>query len=87
MFDPTGTDSWWTNDLGDVGSFTLNGVPQGAVHGKEYGWNVYVFHGPDSYGLSHYAFMVTFSASAGAANQPPLERQPMQERAVGRLLR
>mgnify|MGYP001076776833 CR=1 FL=1 len=87
LFDPTGTDAWWSNDLGDVGSFTVNGVPQGAVHGKEYGWNVYVFHGPDSYGSSYYAFGVTFSASAGAADQPPLERQPMQERAVGRLLR
>jgi len=58
-----------------------------AQYGKEYGWNVYVFHRPDSYGLSHYAFGVTFPASASAADQPPLERQPMQERAVGRLLR
>ena len=87
LFVPFGTDAWWSNDLGDVGSFTLNGLPQGAVYGREYGWHVLVFHGPDSYGSSYYAFGVTFSASAGAAGPPPLERQPRQERAVGRLLR
>ncbi len=87
LFVPCGTDAWWSNDLGDVGSFTLNGLPSGAEYGKEYWWYVFVFHGPDSYGWSHYASGVTFSETAGAAVQPPLERHPMQERAVGRLLR
>lgn len=87
LFVPFGTDAWWSNDLGDVGSFALNGLPQAAVYGSEYGWHVLVFHGPDSYGWSHYAFGVTFSETAGAAVPPPLERHPMQERAVGRLLR
>ena len=73
LFDPTGDDEWWTEDLGDVGSFTMTELPQDAVYGKEYGWIVWVFHGADGRGSSYYYRTVTFSASAGAAVAPPFD--------------
>jgi hypothetical protein len=51
---------WWTDDLGDVGSYTLTGLPWGAVYGKVYGWYVLVYSGADSYGSSCYYRRVTF---------------------------
>ena len=42
LFDPGGYYSWLSNDLGAVGGATLSGLPEGAVYGKLYGWDVYV---------------------------------------------
>lgn len=75
LFDPAGDDWWWTGDLGDVSGFTLTGLPEGATYGKEYGWDVWVFRGPDSYGSSFYYHAVTFSASAAETVMPPLGRE------------
>jgi hypothetical protein len=55
---------WGTDDLGDVGSFTLYGLPQGAVYGQKYGWWVLVFNGPLSFGGSFYARAITFVETA-----------------------
>jgi hypothetical protein len=61
LFDPDDTaTSWTTNDLGDVGSYTLTELPSGAVRGKEYGWYVLVYQGADNYGGSYYYRRVTF---------------------------
>lgn len=79
LFDPGGLDAWWTDDLGDVDSFTLTALPGGAVYGKEYGWEVWVCHGPDSCGSSFYYRPVTFAASAGAAATTPLGEERDKE--------
>jgi hypothetical protein len=60
LFDPTSDDAWWTDDIGAVSSFQLTALPDGAVYGHVYGWHVYVFDGPDSYGSSFYYQTVTF---------------------------
>jgi hypothetical protein len=61
LFEPAGDDSWWTDDIGAVDSFELTALPEGANHGIEYGWRVYVFNGPDSFGPSYYYRPVTFA--------------------------
>ena len=70
LFDPTGDDSWWTDDLGAANSFELTGLPEGASYLHEYGWHVYVFNAPDSYGSSFYYRPVTFT-TGGPSNNPP----------------
>jgi hypothetical protein len=61
LFDPDNTStSWQTNDLGDVGSYTLTELPSGATSGKVYGWYVWVYDGADSFGSSYYYRRVTF---------------------------
>jgi hypothetical protein len=72
MFDPTG-DTWWmSGDLGDVGSYTLPGMPGGVYYGKEYGWFVRVYRGLGSYGQSFHYGTITFSAAMGQTVQPQL---------------
>jgi hypothetical protein len=64
--DPTLPDDEWAADsVGDSGSFTLTGLPAGGQVGKEYGWLVYVYNAPTSYGLSHYYRRITFLAGSG----------------------
>jgi Tol biopolymer transport system component len=74
LYEPGGSETWWTNDLGDVGSFQLNALPQGASFGRQYAWHVYVCRGPDSYGSSFYARGVTFSATQ-IMDAPSLARE------------
>lgn len=65
LFDPSNPDtSWITGDLGYVDSFTLRNLPSGAEYGKQYGWYVQVYNGPDSFGVSYYYSSITFSVSA-----------------------
>ena len=54
LFDTSTGDDWITNDLGNVGSFNMTGMPPGAVYGKAYGWDVRVFNGANSFGESYY---------------------------------
>jgi 5-hydroxyisourate hydrolase-like protein (transthyretin family) len=56
---------WLTNDLGDTGSVTITGLPADMSFGKVYWWSARVYHGPDSYGESHYMRAVTFAAATG----------------------
>jgi photosystem II stability/assembly factor-like uncharacterized protein len=70
VFEPQGDDAWWTDDLGDVGGFTMTGLPSGGAYGQEYGWDVWVFDGPDSFGSSFYYHAITFSPSQGATIEP-----------------
>ena len=44
---------WRTFDLGDVDSFTLNGLAPDMVFGKQYAWYIEVYMGPDSFGESY----------------------------------
>jgi hypothetical protein len=78
LFDPDTGDGWITNDLGNVGSAILTGMPQDAVFGKSYGWDVLVYNGPDSYGATYYYRTITFLS--GMARSPiTLLKQPMRE--------
>ncbi len=72
LFDLDSDDAWATADLGDTGSFTLSGMPQGAAAGVPYGWYVTVHRSTDSYGVSFYYRRVTFQAAAGAGEAPVL---------------
>jgi hypothetical protein len=74
LLDPTADRSWRSNDLGDMGSFTLHGLPEALGYGKEYRWEVLVFRGPDSWGSSYYYRRVTFSPSQGQTTQPQMVR-------------
>ncbi len=64
LFDPDSDDWWLSNDLGDVSSHTLTGLPQGIVAGKEYGWSLRVFNGADSFGDAFYYRAITFTGAA-----------------------
>jgi len=70
LFDPDDTNiGWHAGDLGYVGQFTLNGLPEGAELGKEYGWHVRVYNGPDSFGWPYYYRGITFSSGAAASSE------------------
>jgi hypothetical protein len=43
---------WRTVDLGDVNSFTMNGLAPGMAFNKQYSWYIEVYSAPDSYGES-----------------------------------
>lgn len=60
LFDLSSDAAWWTNDLGNVDSYQLRSLPEGASYWHDYGWYVYVFSGPDGYGRSYYYRRVTF---------------------------
>ncbi len=64
IFDPATEDWWWTEDLGYVGKVTINNFPPEISFNKAYGWRVYVFAEPDSYGYSFFYNDVTFSPSS-----------------------
>jgi hypothetical protein len=71
LWDRDTGDGWITDFLGDVGSFTLNGLPSGAEYGKEYWWYLRVYNLPQddfNYGISYYSQAVTFSATRGSAS-------------------
>jgi hypothetical protein len=80
LFDPASSDGWTSGDLGDVGEYTLNGLPQGAVTGKVYGWYVEVYASPDSYGTSYFYREVTFSPVAATKPEGNLPDQVGTER-------
>jgi hypothetical protein len=61
LYDLSGDEEWWTDDLGDVDSYQLASLPDGASYWHDYGWRVYVFSGSDGYGMSHYYRRVTFT--------------------------
>ena len=62
-FDPANYSDWWeTGELGAWSTYDLLELPPGTIYGKEYGWIVQVFNGPDSFGESYYYFSVTFRA-------------------------
>lgn len=68
FFDLDTDEYWYTADLGNVGSHTVTSLWPEAVYGEEYGWVVWVFDGPDSFGESHYYQAITFLA--GGAGSP-----------------
>jgi hypothetical protein len=63
----------YTDDLGNVGSHAVTSLWPDAVYGKEYGWVVWVFNGPDSFGESYYYQSMTFLA--GGASSPATPEQ------------
>ena len=69
MYDPNSNNDWITNDLGNVDSFTLSGLPPNAAYGKPYRWLVFIYRGSDSFGISFYYRSVTFKA--GVAGLQP----------------
>ena len=78
LFDPDTDDGWVTDDLGNVGSFTMTGMPTGAIFSQPYGWDLVVFNGPDSYGGSYYYREITF-LSGMAHSSLTLPERPMRE--------
>ncbi len=61
---------WQTGDLGDVGSYTLDRLPDGVSSGVDYWWLVRVYQGSDSYGTSRYMRRVRFDGGAAASPSP-----------------
>ncbi len=81
FMDPEGSDWWQTNDLGDAGSYTLNGLGAGMAYGAPYYWFIAVFRGPDSFGYSYYMRSVTFQP--GLSEVSPAELLPVRPPAAG----
>jgi hypothetical protein len=85
LLDPASGAAWTSGDLGDVGSFVLNGLPAGVVYGKWYRWYVEVYAGPGNYGSSFYYRWISFTqtgvARAGSEAWPPpeLERSELPD--------
>jgi len=63
LFDVTGNDAWRSDDLGDVGSWTMGPLPVGASYDHDYGWTVWVCDGPDSCGTAYYYNRLRFTRS------------------------
>ena len=76
--DPNGTDSWWTGDRGDVTSYTLSGLPSGAIWGWPYDWYAYVFQGPENYGTSFEVRRMWLSPMLATTHQTPNRGQQME---------
>lgn len=75
MFDLTTLEPWYTNDLGPVDTYVLTSLPNGASFGKEYGWYVMAYQGPNSYGDSY--FYRRFTATGG--NPPEANRASLRQ--------
>ncbi len=52
LLDQASGDYWFTNDLGDVGAFTVNSLPPEIQSGRQYAWYLEVYQGTDSFGES-----------------------------------
>ena len=63
LIDISTDDAWWTDPLGDVGSFQMTALPPGRAYDRQYGWTVWVCNGPDNCGLAYYYRTVTFRSS------------------------
>lgn len=73
LFDPKNNDSWTTNSLGNTDRLTLTTLPEGVMTGIQYGWHVEVWQGDDSYGVSYYYRLVTFTATGSRAFSEPAD--------------
>ena len=69
----------YTDDLGNVGSHAVTSLWPDAVYGKEYGWVVWVFNGPDSFGESYYYQSMTFLAGGASSPAAPGQWQIGEE--------
>ncbi len=82
FMDEEGMDWWQTNDLGDVGSYTLPGLGPGMAYDTPYYWFMAVFRGPESFGYSYYMRRVTFvpgswsDGATSAADLPAAQSGP-----------
>ncbi len=63
LYDEVSGRRWWSGDVGDTGTFTLNSLPDGVAYDQDYWWYARVYAAPDSYGLSHFMNRVRFSAA------------------------
>ena len=69
LFDINTNTALGSFQVGDSNSYTLTSLPTGTVYGQKYGWEVKIYQGADSYGMSYYYHGVTFSAAAAQVNQ------------------
>jgi hypothetical protein len=73
LLDLDNGDYWVTNNLGDVGSVTINTLPPEIRPGRDYGWYVEVYQGPDSFGESFMLNDIRFKATAVQHGRPGSE--------------
>ncbi len=73
FFDPANDDIWRSDSLGTTDRLTLTSLPEGMRAGNPYGWYVEVWQGDDSYGISYYYRLVTFTASGSRAFSEPAD--------------
>lgn len=87
FYDLDTDDYWYTADLGNVGSHTVTSLWPDAVYGRKYGWVVWVFKGPDSFGESYYYREITFLAgeagSPAAPGQWQIGEEPKEPSLIG----
>jgi hypothetical protein len=72
LFDINTSTTLASSQVGDNNSYTLTSQPPGTAYGQKYGWEVKIYQGADSYGMSYYYQGVTFSAAAAQVNQDTL---------------
>jgi len=63
LFDINTTETLGSSQVGDNNSYTLISQPPGTAYGQKYGWEVKIYQGADSYGMSYNYYGVTFSAA------------------------
>jgi hypothetical protein len=84
LYDDASGETWFSEDLGDVGAFHLESLPDGAELDRDYFWLVLVFDGPDAFGISYYMRGVRFTQGAAPAQQAvingPQSRRPSPHR-------
>ena len=73
FFDPDNNDIWRSDSLGNTDRLTLTSLPEGMMAGKPYGWYVEVWQGDDSYGVSYYYRLVTFTATGSRVFSEPMD--------------
>jgi len=76
LFDYESDQSWVTANQGNKECTTINNLPGNIQYGKTYGWQLLVYKGDDSYGISYGVHDITFSKNlaqgeveGGAAQQ------------------
>jgi len=84
LYDFNDGDPWfWTvPPLGFVGSYTLQSLPPGFQTGFLYAWFLWVYDGLGGYGISYWAWGVSFTNTGSPAGQVPASEIPMRNSAT-----
>ena len=78
-------EDWWrSDDLGFSGTFTLGEMPEGAMPGKVYAWQVLVYNAAGGYGASFESRAITFATTTAGSGPHALRGEAALERGSGR---
>ena len=71
---------WWTNGIGYVDNYVLNGLPGGFGANTQYGWFAAVYSPDGGYGEPYYYRTITFTdVGVATATGAPLRPKPLRD--------